>query len=44
MSYDGDGEVSAVYRPEDALERLRVSSSTTPRGGPTLRPHDQSIV
>jgi mannose-6-phosphate isomerase-like protein (cupin superfamily) len=31
MSYEGEGEVSAVYRPEDGVERLQLSSSTTAR-------------
>lgn len=31
MSYQGNGEVSAVYRPGDGVDRLHVSSSTTAR-------------
>ena len=29
MSYQGDGEVSAVYHPADAVDRLQVSATTT---------------
>jgi mannose-6-phosphate isomerase-like protein (cupin superfamily) len=29
MSYQGDGEISAVYRPADAVDRLQVSATTT---------------
>jgi quercetin dioxygenase-like cupin family protein len=31
MTYEGEGEVSAVYRPEEGVDRLRVSPSTTAR-------------
>jgi mannose-6-phosphate isomerase-like protein (cupin superfamily) len=31
ISYQGNGEVSALYRPEDGVGRLPVSASTTAR-------------